>query len=186
MEHASAELQNDQEIVLAMVNNDGDALEFASDELQNDQEIVLAAVSNEGLALQFAWDELKNDREIVLAAANNDGDASEFALDELQNDREIVLATANNNGCAFQFALEELRSNIHFIVSALLRSEWHWMSRDIVDNASANVKEKLRTAVAMCNEPGGLLHALGRDDSATLQAFLSTEAAAEIKCCKFL
>ena len=43
-------------------------LEYASKELQNDREVVLAAVTQNGYALNFASEELKRDREVVLAA----------------------------------------------------------------------------------------------------------------------
>ena len=54
---------------------DGDAL-VAAAELQDDREVVLAAVEQNGGALQYAAAELQGDREVVLAAVSHDGDAA--------------------------------------------------------------------------------------------------------------
>ncbi|MDR1323448.1 MAG: DUF4116 domain-containing protein [Candidatus Margulisbacteria bacterium] len=62
--YASPELQNDREIVLAAVKQDGFALEYASPALQKDKEIILAAVKSSGAVLKFA--EIKNNPDIVL------------------------------------------------------------------------------------------------------------------------
>ena len=40
---------------------------------QNDKEVVLAAVQQNGYALQYASKELQNDREVVLAAVKQGG-----------------------------------------------------------------------------------------------------------------
>ena len=68
MRYASKELQNDREIVLIAVTQNGYVLKYASKELQNDREIVLDAVTQNGRALKYASKELQNDREIVLTA----------------------------------------------------------------------------------------------------------------------
>ena len=48
------ELRGDRDVVLAAVQQDGDALEYASAELQADREVVLAAVQQDGYALEYA------------------------------------------------------------------------------------------------------------------------------------
>merc|ERR1712194_872017 len=70
LRQAGDEAQADQEIVLAAVSKDGDALYHAAENLKADREIVLAAVSKDGGALYFAAEDLKADREIVLAAVS--------------------------------------------------------------------------------------------------------------------
>ena len=57
------------------VTQGGDALKHASEELKNDREVILAAVTQYGYALEWASDELKHDEEVVLAAVAQDGGA---------------------------------------------------------------------------------------------------------------
>lgn len=59
------------------------ALRFIGDAWQNNREIVILAVSNDGLALQFAANEFKSDREIVLLSVNNNANSLIFASDEI-------------------------------------------------------------------------------------------------------
>ena len=67
--------------MLAVVQNDGTALDFASEELKNDRGIVLGAVQKHGYALRFASDELKADP-FVKALARRD---LELAYEYLKN-----------------------------------------------------------------------------------------------------
>jgi hypothetical protein len=140
LEFASKELQNDKEVVLKAVKQNGDAfrpaLEFASEELKNNKEVVLEAVKRNGLALEFASKELQNDKEIrfeaakkrredfiffakeylieketVLEAVKRNGLVLEFASEELQNNKEIVLEAVKRNGDALRYASKKLRNN---------------------------------------------------------------------------
>ena len=90
MKHASEELKNDREVILAAVTQYGYALEWASDELKHDEEVVLAAVAQDGGALVCVSEELKNYKELVLAAVTQLGDAIVDASKVLQNDLEVV------------------------------------------------------------------------------------------------
>ena len=119
LRHASEELRNDREIVLAAVSQYAYALEYASEELRNDREIVLAAVSQYAYALEYASEELRNNREIVLAAVSQNGRALEYASAELRNDREIVLAAVSQYGYALKYASEELRNNHEIVLAAV-------------------------------------------------------------------
>ena len=57
--------------------------------LQNDRDIVLAAVEQDGAALEYASEKLKADKDIVLTAVLSRADALEFASDELQSDQAL-------------------------------------------------------------------------------------------------
>ncbi len=57
--------QNDKEIVLVAVNQEGGSLEFASEDLKNDKEVVMAAVEQDGLSLEYAGDLMKDNLEVV-------------------------------------------------------------------------------------------------------------------------
>ena len=78
LEHTSADLQSDRDVVSAAVKGDGLALQFASEALQADEGIVLAAVKSNGLALQFASGALRANRRVVAAAVLQIKVLSEF------------------------------------------------------------------------------------------------------------
>jgi len=48
----SKELQNDKEVVLTAVAQNGESLRWASKELQNDKEVVMTAVAQNGESLR--------------------------------------------------------------------------------------------------------------------------------------
>ena len=53
---------------MAVVTQDGDALEYADKSLKRDKDVVLAAVTQSGDALEFADESLKRDRDVALTA----------------------------------------------------------------------------------------------------------------------
>lgn len=65
------------------------AFNLTSDELNNDREIILSFVSNNGFQLERASEELKNDKEIVLAAVRQNGSALIHASKELGGSKEV-------------------------------------------------------------------------------------------------
>ena len=88
----------DREVVLAAVQQNGEAFHYAAEELQADREVVLAAVQQYGYysspycVLKYASPELRADREVVLAAVRKGGDVFCCASPELKADREVVRA----------------------------------------------------------------------------------------------
>ena len=95
LEHASAELKANREVVLTAVVQNGGALRHASDELKANREVVLVAVAQNGFALECASAELKVDRDVVLAAVTQEGTALRYASAELQTTgRAALLADA--------------------------------------------------------------------------------------------
>tara|TARA_Y100000591_G_scaffold304432_1_gene301091 strand:+ start:832 stop:1713 length:882 start_codon:yes stop_codon:yes gene_type:complete len=112
-------LQNDREVVLAAVRQDGKMLEWASDELRKDFDVVLAAVKQNGEALQFALGELRSNRSVVLAAVKEYGEALEWASEPLKADREVVRAAAEQAGhAALEFASADLRRDESMLLIA--------------------------------------------------------------------
>ena len=65
------------------------SLVFASKEIQNDKEVDLQAVAQNGNSLQYSSKELQNDKEVVLEAVTNKGNSFQQASKELQNDNEF-------------------------------------------------------------------------------------------------
>jgi len=111
LEHAPAEFRCDREIVnLAVQQSNGWALQFAGDTLQHDLEIVLAAVRRCGWALEHASSEMKSNRDVVLAAVETDGEALEHAAEEVRGDPEVVRrAVLHSGGLAMRFASSQLQ-----------------------------------------------------------------------------
>ena len=97
LEHASVDMKNNKEVVLAAVKEAGLALEHASVDMKNNKEVVLAAVKQNGLALEHASVDMKNNKEVVLAAVQNNGAMLEHASDQMKNNLRVVLAAGNEN-----------------------------------------------------------------------------------------
>ena len=66
--------------------------------MKNDQEIVLAAVQQYALALRNASNEMKNDPVVVLAAVERDGWALYYASDEMKNGQDRILVERVSQG----------------------------------------------------------------------------------------
>jgi len=80
LEHAGIELQDDHDIVMAAVQNDGAALFHASARLRANDQIVMAAVQSYGLSLCAAGDRCRSDPKIAFAAAKQNGLAAQMSL----------------------------------------------------------------------------------------------------------
>ena len=78
------EFQDNEEVVLIAVKENGFALEFASKRLQNKKEIVIEAVKEDCEALYYASEELRDDPEIVLIAMQERWGAIDYASERLQ------------------------------------------------------------------------------------------------------
>ena len=132
--------QQDREIVLAAVKQNGRSLQFAPEELRRDSEIVLAAVKQNGGAFEYAPEQLQEDRKFVLAVVKLNGGALQYASEVLQQDREVVLAAVKQNHDALEWASEELHRDREVVLasvkhySTLLKygtDEWK-QDRDVV------------------------------------------------------
>ena len=93
------ELQDDREFVLECVQlapNGSNAIDHASARLRGDKEIILAAARkwNSATVLNLASTELQDDREVVLHCVKIRGDAIKHASARLRGDKEIILAAA--------------------------------------------------------------------------------------------
>ena len=101
---ASTELQDDREVVLHCVTNDGDAIKHASARLRGDKEFILAAADklNSDTVLNVASTELQDDREVVLRCVELKPDAINHASSRLRGDKEIILAAEEARANLFQ------------------------------------------------------------------------------------
>ena len=92
---ASAELQDDREVVLHCVKNGGNAIKHASARLRGDKEIILAAARkwNSDTVLNLASTELQDDRDVVLHCVKPIAETlSNTRQARLRGDKEIILA----------------------------------------------------------------------------------------------
>lgn len=112
-------LRNDVEIVLAAVSQDGWALEYAGKQAQANPQVVLAAVEENGYAMQYAGPALKNDRGFALRAVALDAIAFQYVAARLRDNNTVALAAVAENGDALEFASERLRANKKFALAAV-------------------------------------------------------------------
>ena len=117
--YASDTLKADREVVLAAVKQDGQALESASEALRADRDVVMAAVQQNGQALNYASAEIQADREVVMAAVKQDGWALQYASEALRADRDVVMGAVQQEGWALQFASEELQADREVAMAAV-------------------------------------------------------------------
>ena len=121
LKHASEELRNNHEFIMAAVSQNPWTLEHASDELKTNHEIVMAAVAENPWTLQHASEELKNNHKILVAAVSKEHWFLQHVPEELLNNHEFVIAVVSNDPANLPFAFEELRGNSDIVVSKELR-----------------------------------------------------------------
>jgi hypothetical protein len=192
LEHASAELKGDREIVMEAVKHgrisNAHALMYASPELQGDREIVMAAVKQLGTALSCASAGLKGDREIVMEAVKQNWQALQYASTTLKGDLEIVteaVALAGFFSNALVFAapalrngglkdhLDSLKKNVfnvpaqNFIATLLFGAKDSSSSSEADESGSASSRPRL------CDNSGCVLSLLR--PSTVLPKSLSTQ-----------
>ena len=119
LQWADKMLRKDREIVLAAVQQNGSALRWADKTLCKDRKIVLTAVQKNCSALGCAHETLRKDREIVLAAVQQNGFAIEYADETLRRDRKIVLAAVQQDGLALKYADKTLRNDREIVLAAV-------------------------------------------------------------------
>ena len=122
IEHASARLRGDKEIILAAARewHSDRVLKFASTELQDDRDVVLRCVRNDGDAIKHASARLRGDKEFILAAAikRNSDRVLNLASTELQDDRDVVLRCVELKPDAIKYASSRLRRDKEIILAA--------------------------------------------------------------------
>jgi len=104
-----------REVMLAVVRQNGLALQYGTETLRADQVVVMAAVYQNGLALQYAAETGWVER--------NDGSAWHYMTETLKADPGVVLAAVRQNGCAFQYADERLKADPEVVLAAVLLND---------------------------------------------------------------
>ena len=120
-------LNDNDEVVLATVNSDGDSLRFASLRLKDNKKIVMIAVNNNFDALEHVSPRLKKD---ILSIINKEYQNMEDIIREIEknpsllrdkykhlNDKEeVVIAAVSNFGGALKYASTRLRNNKKILI----------------------------------------------------------------------
>lgn len=142
--HARTELKDDETIVWAAIEQNGQALAFASKKLRDtesfvmlalqkksnilmdvsprlqDNEIVVeTAVSEHGLSLKYASERLKDNEKIVWAAIRQNVRAFEFASPRLQDNDTLALFAINQAGDLLRYASDRLKDDEAFVRAAV-------------------------------------------------------------------
>ncbi len=121
-----SKLQNNREIILLAVSNQGRALESISHELWDDFEIVLAAVGKYGMMLEFVSERLRDNFEVVFAAVNSHAQALEFASERLRDNYEIAMAAVSDVilGDQAYYCLSDVLKNDKKLLLVALESDY--------------------------------------------------------------
>ena len=86
------------EMMAAVKQGSGWALEFASTDLKQDRELVFEAVTQHGDALRYASDELRGDRGVVIAAIKQTCTALHHASAEMKADPKVLATEMGKAG----------------------------------------------------------------------------------------
>jgi hypothetical protein len=135
---AKGPFNEDRGIVLAAVQQNGEALRYAAEGLKADRGIVLAAVQQNGRALESAAEPLKSDRDIVLAAVQQNGEALEDVAEPLKADKDIVLAAVQQEGWVLEYAAESLKADRDIVLAAVQQNGFalHYAAEPAPDAAT--------------------------------------------------
>lgn len=110
----AAALRGHKEACLTAAKTDGMSLRFVSPEMQDNEEVVQAAVDQTWRALQFASDRLRGNATLVKGTFLQEGCALQFATEALRSDRDVVIYAMTRNEAAFQFAMDSLHRDTTF------------------------------------------------------------------------
>jgi hypothetical protein len=107
----SEDLQSNEQVAWAAVNNNGDAYQYLPLFLQRTRNIAYAAVRQNGLVVRLLDPMFQTDKEIMLVAAKENGKSLKDMLPEFQNDFDIVKTAVCRSPSAICYASFELQQN---------------------------------------------------------------------------
>lgn len=104
-------LQDDKEVMLAVIAQGYFCYMDASDRLKDDEELALAATKSNRHLLKYASDHLKDSKQFFLKAIRIEPNALEYASDRLKEDLDVVQAAFNLDRRSFNYASEAIKSD---------------------------------------------------------------------------
>ena len=113
------EFQNNSEVVMAAVNENGYALRFASKTLKGDRTIVIEAVKQNWRAILYATDELKNNNNFVLDCIDYSPNTLQYASSKLYDNADFMLSAVNKNAHLLYYASNKIKSNPEIVTAAV-------------------------------------------------------------------
>lgn len=136
----SLKLKEDREFMLAIVKQNGLALQHATSNLKKDKEIVMAGILDHSTALYSADIILKKDREFVLAAIKLNSHTFKYVDESLKNDKEFVLEAVKLNGLALKHVSVSQKKDKEIVLVALKQNK---KALEFADESLENDKEVL-------------------------------------------
>lgn len=92
---------DDRNLLLHLIEQNGDNLKFASENLKKDRDFVLGILEFKGRAFKHIDEDLKKDEELILTALQEDGTAIEFIPDDQKKELRFIRAAVAQNYKAF-------------------------------------------------------------------------------------
>ena len=119
----SSSLQSDEEVVVAAVTQNGDALRYAARSLRAVKSIALIAVNRDGMELKDVSGAMQNDAEVVAAAVHQNVWAIQHASSDLRADRTIAIIVVQREGLCLQYLSSALRGDMAIAVMAVRQNK---------------------------------------------------------------
>jgi hypothetical protein len=117
--HPTPKTQDRYAVYVDELGKDGTLLLGLNKEDRSDPILVMAAVENNGDALQYASELLKNDPLIVEAAVIQTASAFEYASDTLKHDYGFVIKLVKMAPGALRYVAAELRNDLLIVMTAV-------------------------------------------------------------------
>lgn len=119
---APPEVKADRDVVLAVVQQNGCAIEYADASLQADRLVVMAAVQQNGMALEHVAPAMQEDAGVVLAAWRQTKFSQQlvqYIPPDLWSDRDFVGMVAKENELGLRLASTELRGDRKLVIDVV-------------------------------------------------------------------
>jgi len=119
--YMSDRIQNNKEIILSLMNNNGHVLECIPERFKEDEEVVLAAMRQAKEILQYASKKLQKNNALLTIdkIGHDDGRSLACNVYANPNNRALVLNVVKQYGPALQFAANELKEDKEILFEAL-------------------------------------------------------------------
>jgi hypothetical protein len=113
--YMSAEMLDDKDLMIKIVNVFGDYLYGASDRLRKDIDVIKVAINNMGLSIRFALIDLKKHKNLVIQAVKQDPKTLRILPPQYTNDIDVVMQSCLKNIYMVVYATKRLRYNKYII-----------------------------------------------------------------------
>ena len=172
--YVSANLRDNQELVIAAVKRNGDLLAYASLALRGNLEVVLAALSGiipltmfkfvckslcacpivmsqalhlDGRFLQFGSKEIRSQAEFAFLAVNQNPCSAEFVLGEVNGDKDFGIFSVGACGTNLKYLNDNLKEDVDVAIAAVSqRPQSYFLLPEVTQNNKQVLLETLSRA----------------------------------------